>query len=156
MMFCERQKSMRNGMCGGQQLHVFSKFEDQTKCAGHLPTSKCLTKACKRDHELRLEWLDHQLSQARGSVLKIDHSFKVPKRMRDRGMQLFESCFTVLNEYDQVVAMNLCHTKSLHELRAVLTRLKRRCEACGEEGPNCVFTDDVSDAQFSENTLGSF
>lgn len=97
--------------------------------------------------------MDSHTSNIKSEVLKVDHSFKVPKYiMHCFGEKTFLALFTAVNEIGQIRIQGLTVGKSLNELRIIIGRFKDECIKRNIGLPGFIFTDNCcADRAFFES-----
>jgi hypothetical protein len=84
-----------------------------------------------------LEWMRRFMSTTHGQTLSMDHTFKVCESIRGADRKpLYTGCFTVMNEFVEVVAQFMVQTKSWMEVQAGLKQLYQRYQLLGVENPD--------------------
>jgi hypothetical protein len=64
-----------------------------------------------------------------GEILKLDHTFKTATYIREAdGQPAFTAVLTIMNEFTQILAQFMTHTKSLDELQEQLKDIAQNYE----------------------------
>jgi hypothetical protein len=123
------------------QVLQFSKFAENGEYHERVPSLKFVTKVFKIKHDLLRDWYDGMVSSLSCSRAKIDHSFKVIKRIRLNGAKIFGGLFTVLNQSNQIRQQSFVFSKSLNEVTPILQKMEQTLISRGLGKIQSVSTD---------------
>ena len=107
----------------------------------------------KVDELLRFEpTFNASLCNKQGKFLRIDHTFWACKFARNsQNKSDYTSLFTIMNEYQEILAYFFCDSKSLNELKTEFLLFKKRMI----ENVSVIWTDNPrSDANFLREIFG--
>ncbi|KAI9260268.1 hypothetical protein EDC94DRAFT_648927 [Helicostylum pulchrum] len=121
-----------------QTFDQFSNFSDRMKYNGYTPSSNYLS------------YLD-------GIILKLDHSFKIIKRMgKFNDVSTFNGLFTVLNEYGEIRMQLLVPAKGHSCLIPSFNNMMNSYRKYNLDMPQVAYTDNVTgDRKFLEEVIPS-
>ena len=120
---------------------------------GRIPKANYLQAVVLAQHKRRRPWLVSRLMMITGAILKGDMSFKMAKKIWADGRGQFESIYTLMNEYGQVLGYWFCRNKSVQqlepELKNIMERYIKQHRMAGgsdtldakELGPELFYTD---------------
>jgi len=135
----------------------FSDFSDKSKYNGYVPSSNYLSHVYSSMLAEYRPFIDQHTSQLDGTILKLDHSFKIIKHMgKINGISNFNALFTVLNEYEEIRMQLLVPSKSHNCLRSSFDNMMESYRKYNLPMPQVAYTDNVSgDRKFLEEVIPS-
>lgn len=89
----------------------------------------------------KAEFLRSQMQSVVGSILKVDHTFKVAKVLVADGHRPFEALWTCINEYGQILTQAFVGTKAFDEIKPAFEKLVHRHTVLGAQQPEVIYTD---------------
>ncbi|KIK69404.1 hypothetical protein GYMLUDRAFT_237207 [Collybiopsis luxurians FD-317 M1] len=124
------------------RFKAFSGFADKKGYNGHYP-SRWYINAVYVDYIQCIgPILDQCMASLTGTILKWDHSFKVPKfLMKVNGEPVFKALFTIVNELEQIRYQFFVPTKSQSHLREGLEAIAKSLKDHGLAEPVIGYTD---------------
>ncbi|GAA5803691.1 hypothetical protein HPULCUR_009174 [Helicostylum pulchrum] len=140
-----------------QTFDQFSNFSDRMKYNGYTPSSNYLSYVYSSlVAEYRI-FIDQHTSQLDGIILKLDHSFKIIKRMgKFNDVSTFNGLFTVLNEYGEIRMQLLVPAKGHSCLIPSFNNMMNSYRKYNLDMPQVAYTDNVTgDRKFLEEVIPS-
>jgi hypothetical protein len=139
------------------EVKGFSSFEDQRGYAGFVPSAAYLRKVFTDYCSVIRPLIDRQMMALGGTILKGDHSFKLPKRVcHIANTPIYNALYTALNEYGEIRIQVLATSKSLEDVKRAFETMYEAYNQYGHEKPKIFFSDNVrSDKLFLEEALPS-
>ncbi|XXQ37259.1 SANT domain-containing protein [Plasmodiophora brassicae] len=111
----------------GNSPPQFSSFADPDRYNGFVPSPSYLKYCLVKFHGQVRPLMDLLMQTVSGRILKLDHSFKIPKLIRRfNGEKLVEALFTCCNEFEEPVLQMLTFGASLAELLPALRGFMKR------------------------------
>ena len=93
---------------------------------GRTPRAQYLQAIVLAQHKRRRPWLVSRMMMITGTILKGDMSFKMAKKIWADGGGQFESIYTLMNEYGQVLGYWFCRNKSVQQLQPEMQKIMQR------------------------------
>ena len=106
-----------------------------------LPTATRFLAAYVRDVYTRIDVLKTAATSAYGSVLKIDSTKKVCKKLQGLAANTTSWCTNVGNEREEIVQLVLTSSESSVSLKKMADCLMSRYEKAGQPAPSVLYTD---------------
>ena len=95
-----------------------------------------------QDFLRRKRLLTQRIMMVKGEVLSGDMSFKVVKHLNVAGVT-YAACWSVMNEYGQVLGVYFCRTKSLAEVVDAHHKIQARYKRAKLDGPKLFYSDQA-------------
>jgi hypothetical protein len=125
-----------------QKFKPFSDFSDGSRKNGHYPPRWYINAVYVDYIQCIRSMLNQCTSALTGTVLKWDHTFKVPKfLMKVNGEPVFKASFTIVNEFEQIRYQAFLPTKSQSHLREGLEAIAKSLKEHGLAEPIIGYTD---------------
>jgi hypothetical protein len=123
------------------EIPKFPAFDDKELYSGRSISGKWISNLFVRHNQSIRPYLDKVMSLRPCKMLSIDHSYKVVKRINYKGVKVFNSLFTAVNEFGEIRLQSFCLTKSLSEMNEQFMKMKQTLERTSELGLKYVYTD---------------
>ncbi|ORY29256.1 hypothetical protein BCR33DRAFT_772567 [Rhizoclosmatium globosum] len=122
---------------------------------GGYPSINYLKKILVKDNLKRRDWLDFEVQRRSGTVLSIDHYYKICKHLAPiNGHRLFKALFTAKNEYREIRLQALTQSSGHLDLIPLFRSHERTREYFGYSPITLVYTDKCcSDRSFLQSVL---
>ncbi|XXQ31558.1 3'-5' exonuclease [Plasmodiophora brassicae] len=120
----------------------FSAFDDPNGYDGFVPSASFLEAMYLKYLSEHRPLMDRLQQTVDGRVLKLDHSFKVPKLLRMFGpYPLFSALLTAVNEFEEPTLQRFTYSTSLNEVFVALRGYLLRCLLNGFELASVIVSD---------------
>ncbi|SPQ94150.1 unnamed protein product (mitochondrion) [Plasmodiophora brassicae] len=142
LLHCKRGIGYRFTRELGDSPPQFSSFADPDRYNGFVPSPSYLKYCLVKFHRQVRPLMDLLIQTVSGRILKLDHSFKIPKLIRRfNGEKLVEALFTCCNEFEEPVLQMLTFGASLAELLPALRGFMKRILKNGLTEPSLFVSD---------------
>jgi len=125
------------------EIVPFGCFDDPDGWNGRDPplSSEVITNRFVEDFMRRERFLTSYLASTTGRVLCWDHTYELARKAKINNRSAHAALFSVLNEYNQVLACKFVQGEDMAEAGEVLEEVKHRLQALGVEEVDSVYSD---------------
>ena len=117
----------------------FGDFADKEKFKGHTIGVKYVKYLQKLEYATQKETIDKLLRSLKGTILKVDSTYNIAKRVRQLGGA--HSLLSAMNEHNQVISSALLPDETSKATENFYAGLAARYDKSGVKHPNVVYAD---------------
>lgn len=129
----------------GQQYKVFGTFDGDY--AGFVPSASWLRDLWDNEIEKQRPLIKQYMSMLPIRVIGMDHSHKIAARITHTfGSRIFSANMDMTTEFGEIRLTVFTSTKAHEAFEPSFQAVQNSVERYGQEGPQVVYTDNVSDA----------
>ena len=139
-------------------VNEFGSFFDSNGWCGHVPSSGYLNNMYKKLQAMYRPYYDLNLKmRGTGKKVKVDVSYKLPKRLHKKGgIANFAGLFTLVNEWEEVRSQFLIVSDAHEQIESQLKSLVETLEQYNQERPMLFHTDNPArDASLAQRVFKS-
>uniref|UniRef100_A0A383VCY3 Uncharacterized protein n=1 Tax=Tetradesmus obliquus TaxID=3088 RepID=A0A383VCY3_TETOB len=132
------------------EMAGFGSFDDLEGWAGVGPSAASVTALFITKSKSAVAVACYKLLRVGGKLAKGDHNFKFTSHVRKDGQTVYAAVFTLMNEFNQIMAQYLVEDTSWDALVPKIEATCQRLERLGLDLPHTVYLDNTTS---SENSI---